>query len=63
MVRTISGKKSAPRCFNIWSTVCATGLKNEVIVPLYSRNVYDHAIRAMGAKIIDVATVVEFRAQ
>jgi len=39
-----------------------TGLKNEVIVPLYSRNVYDHAIRGVGAKIIDVATVEEFRA-
>ncbi len=39
-----------------------TGLKNEVIVPLYSRNVYDHAIRGVGAKIIDVATIEEFRA-
>ena len=28
------------------------GLKNEVIVPGYSHNVYDHAIRMLGAKLI-----------
>ncbi|MEZ5351367.1 MAG: aminotransferase class V-fold PLP-dependent enzyme [Bryobacteraceae bacterium] len=37
------------------------GLKNEVISPTYSRNVYDHAIRGAGAKFIDVRTVDEFR--
>ncbi len=31
-----------------------TGLKNEVIIPEYSRNVYDHAIRMVGVKIIEV---------
>jgi L-seryl-tRNA(Ser) seleniumtransferase len=31
-----------------------TGLKNEVIIPEYSRNVYDHAIRMVGTKIITV---------
>jgi L-seryl-tRNA(Ser) seleniumtransferase len=31
-----------------------TGLKNEVIVPAYSRNVYDHAVRMLGAKLIVV---------
>jgi seryl-tRNA(Sec) selenium transferase len=31
-----------------------TGLKNEVIIPEYSRNVYDHAIRMLGVKIIEV---------
>jgi D-glucosaminate-6-phosphate ammonia-lyase len=31
-----------------------TGLKNEVIVPAYSRNVYDHAARMVGAKLIVV---------
>lgn len=31
-----------------------TGLKSEVIIPAYSRNVYDHAIRMLGAKIIEV---------
>jgi len=32
-----------------------TGLRNEVIIPEYSRNVYDHAVRMVGAKIIEVA--------
>src|SRR5262245_33332311 len=31
-----------------------TGLKNEVIVPGYSRNVYDHAVRMLGAKLVVV---------
>lgn len=31
-----------------------TGLKSEVIIPAYSRNVYDHAIRMLGVKIVDV---------
>ena len=31
-----------------------TGLKNEVIVPSYSRNVYDHAVRAVGVKIVEI---------
>src|SRR5271168_5092739 len=30
------------------------GLKNEVIIPSYSRNVYDHAIRMLGVKIVEV---------
>jgi len=32
-----------------------TGMKSEVIIPKYSRNVYDHAIRMLGVKIVDVA--------
>jgi len=32
-----------------------TGLKDEVIIPEYSRNVYDHAIRMVGVKIIEVS--------
>ncbi len=32
------------------------GLKNEVIVPRHSRNVYDHAIRTLGVKMITVDT-------
>ncbi len=36
-----------------------TGLKNEVIIPEYSRNVYDHAIRMLGTKIITVKTAAE----
>src|SRR5713101_420768 len=33
-----------------------TGLKNEVIMPRYSRNVYDHAARMTGVKIVEVET-------
>ncbi len=36
-----------------------TGLKNEVIIPAYSRNVYDHAIRMVGVKIIEVNNPAE----
>jgi L-seryl-tRNA(Ser) seleniumtransferase len=38
-----------------------TGMKNEVIAPNYSRNVYDHAIRMLGVKIVDVANEDELR--
>jgi uncharacterized pyridoxal phosphate-dependent enzyme len=31
-----------------------TGLKNEVVIPEYSRNVYDHAIRMLGVKIVEI---------
>ena len=38
-----------------------TGMeKNEVIIPAGSRNVYDHAIRNIGVKIITVANMEEF---
>jgi len=36
-----------------------TGMKNEVIIPEYSRNVYDHAIRMVGTKIITVNSPAE----
>src|SRR4029434_5441405 len=39
-----------------------TGLRNEVIIPKASRNVYDHAIRMCGTKIIEVQSPEEFRA-
>jgi L-seryl-tRNA(Ser) seleniumtransferase len=39
-----------------------TGLKNEVIIPEYSRNVYDHAIRMVGVKIIEVHDRAELEA-
>lgn len=39
-----------------------TGLKNEVIIPEYSRNVYDHAIRMLGTKIIEVRDKAELEA-
>jgi len=31
-----------------------SGLKNEVVVPAYSHNVYDHAVRMTGAKLVIV---------
>jgi seryl-tRNA(Sec) selenium transferase len=36
-----------------------TGLKSEVIVPAYSRNVYDHAVRMLGAQLVVVHDKVE----
>jgi D-glucosaminate-6-phosphate ammonia-lyase len=39
-----------------------TGLKNEVVMPRQSRNVYDHAIRMTGVKMISPATREEFLA-
>jgi L-seryl-tRNA(Ser) seleniumtransferase len=35
------------------------GLKNEVIIPKYSRNVYDHAVRTLGVDIIEPTTAEE----
>lgn len=37
------------------------GMKNEVVVPNYSRNVYDHAIRAVGVKMITVDSLDAMR--
>ncbi len=39
-----------------------TGMKNEVIVPKYARNVYDHAVRMTGVKMIEVETAAQFEA-
>jgi D-glucosaminate-6-phosphate ammonia-lyase len=39
-----------------------TGLKNEVIMPKASRNVYDHAIRMVGVKIVEVQNPEQFHA-
>ena len=36
------------------------GLRNEVIAPAYSRNVYDHAVRGAGGKFITVRTKEEY---
>src|SRR5436309_12052573 len=38
------------------------GLKNEVIIPRESRNGYDHAIRTLGVRVIEVNSVEELRA-
>lgn len=37
------------------------GLKNEVVIPAYSRNVYDHATRMLGVKVVEVSTEAEMR--
>jgi L-seryl-tRNA(Ser) seleniumtransferase len=36
-----------------------TGLKNEVVVPKYSRNEYDHAVRMLGVRMVEVETAEE----
>ncbi|MEZ5365810.1 MAG: aminotransferase class V-fold PLP-dependent enzyme [Bryobacterales bacterium] len=36
-----------------------TGLKNEVVAPYYSRNVYDHAVRMLGVKMVTVRDLDE----
>src|SRR5262245_59588555 len=38
-----------------------TGLKNEVIIPRESRVAYDHAVRTVGVKIIEVNSVEELQ--
>lgn len=38
------------------------GLKNEAIMPRYSRNVYDHAVRMLGVKIVEVGSADELSA-
>lgn len=35
------------------------GLKDQVIIPAYSRNVYDHAVRMLGVDIVEVETPAE----
>src|ERR1022692_1523697 len=39
-----------------------TGLKNEVVVPRYSRNEYDHAVRMLGVKMVEVETAAQVEA-
>jgi L-seryl-tRNA(Ser) seleniumtransferase len=39
-----------------------SGLKSEVLMPRSSRNVYDHAIRMLGVKIVEVDTKEQFLA-
>ena len=36
-----------------------SGMKNEVVAPDYSRNVYDHALRMLGVKMITVSNLDE----
>src|SRR5271163_372629 len=37
------------------------GLKDEVIIPKESRNAYDHAVRTLGVKIVEVNSVDELK--
>jgi D-glucosaminate-6-phosphate ammonia-lyase len=39
-----------------------TGLKSEVVMPRYARNVYDHAARMTGAHIVNVDTEEQLKA-
>lgn len=39
-----------------------TGLKDEVIIPAHSRNQYDHAIRMLGVKVVEVREASELEA-
>ena len=34
-----------------------TGIKNEVVVPKWSRSIYDHAVRSTGAKMVEAETL------
>jgi L-seryl-tRNA(Ser) seleniumtransferase len=36
-----------------------TGLKGEVVVPRWSRSIYDHAVRSTGVRMIEVETLEE----
>lgn len=36
-----------------------TGMKNEVVIPKAHRNGYDHAVRAAGAKLVEIETLAD----
>jgi L-seryl-tRNA(Ser) seleniumtransferase len=38
------------------------GLKSEVIIPAYSRNVYDHAVRMLGVKVVEPRDKAQYEA-
>jgi len=38
------------------------GLKSEVVVPRYARNEYDHAVRMLGVKMVEVETAAQLEA-
>ena len=38
-----------------------TGLRDEVIVPKWSRSIYDHAVRSTGVKMIEVETLDDLK--
>jgi D-glucosaminate-6-phosphate ammonia-lyase len=45
----------------LWRVPDLTGMKDEVIIPAYSRTAYDAAARAVGVKMVEVATADELR--
>lgn len=46
----------------LWQIPDLTGIKNEVIIPAYSRSAYDAACKAVGVSMIEVATLDELKA-
>jgi D-glucosaminate-6-phosphate ammonia-lyase len=39
-----------------------TGMKNEILVPRYSRNIYDQAVRMTGVNLVEAETAAQFEA-
>ena len=46
----------------IWQLPDLTGMKDEVIIPSYSRSAYDAAARAVGAKMVEVDNAEQLKA-
>lgn len=46
----------------IWMIPNITGMKDEVVVPAYSRSAYDAGCKAVGVRMIEVANVDELKA-
>lgn len=46
----------------LWQIPKLSGMKDEVIIPSYSRTAYDAAAKAVGVQMIEVATVEELKA-
>ncbi|MBC7759553.1 MAG: aminotransferase class V-fold PLP-dependent enzyme, partial [Phormidesmis sp. FL-bin-119] len=46
----------------IWMIPNITGMKDEVVVPFYSRSAYDAGCKAVGVRMIEVANVAELKA-
>ena len=47
---------------HVASRTCAASRRTRSIIPKHSRNVYDAAVRAVGVRVIEVATVAELEA-
>lgn len=45
----------------LWQIPDLSGMKDEVIIPSYSRSAYDAAARAVGVKMIEVASLEELK--